>query len=93
MEFDKNRKRVKQCPCGKSNKDGKFSPFVGYIDKGYCHGCSKFFSAGIIRTDNKIIIKPEPTRRNKRAVFEEYIESVMCGVACNLEIFLDELFG
>lgn len=42
-ELDKNRKRVKQCPCGKDNSDGKFVPFIGYNDKGYCHSCGKTF--------------------------------------------------
>lgn len=43
LTLDKNRRRVKQCPCGKSNKDGKFAPFVGYEDKGYCHSCGDTF--------------------------------------------------
>ena len=43
LTFDKNRRRVKQCPCGKSNKDGKFVPFEGYEDKGYCHSCGENF--------------------------------------------------
>jgi hypothetical protein len=43
LELDKNRKRVKLCPCGKSNDDGKFVPFIGYTDKGYCHSCGKTF--------------------------------------------------
>ena len=43
LHFDKNRSRVKLCPCGKSNKDGKFVPFVGYTHKGYCHSCGQTF--------------------------------------------------
>ncbi len=44
MEFEKNRFRVaKTCPCGKSNRDGKFSPLKGYTDKGKCHSCGQFF--------------------------------------------------
>lgn len=41
--FDKNRKRVKHCPCGKSNKDGKFIPWEGHDRFGFCHGCCKSF--------------------------------------------------
>lgn len=41
--FDKNRKRVKLCPCGKKNKDGKFVPFIGHDKFGYCFGCGKSF--------------------------------------------------
>jgi len=43
LEFDKNRYRVKTCPCGKSNKDGKFVPYTGHDDKGYCHSCGETF--------------------------------------------------
>jgi hypothetical protein len=41
LKFDKKRHRVKLCPCGKDNKDGKFVPFVGFDDKGYCHSCGE----------------------------------------------------
>lgn len=47
MQFEfinSNRFRIaKTCPCGKSNRDGKFSPIKGYTDKGKCHSCGKFF--------------------------------------------------
>jgi len=43
LKFDNHRLRVKQCPCGRSNKDGKFAPLKGYVDKGYCHSCGKAF--------------------------------------------------
>ena len=44
LELDnKKRHRVKECLCGKSNKDGKFVPYVGYEDKGYCFSCGKTF--------------------------------------------------
>lgn len=36
-----------ECPCGKSNRDGKFVPFVEgsivYTDAGYCHSCGNTF--------------------------------------------------
>jgi len=41
--FKKKRTWVKYCPCGKSNRDGKFAPYVGYDDKGYCHSCNQTF--------------------------------------------------
>ncbi len=37
------RRRVKHCPCNKDNRDGKFTPFVGYDTFGYCHSCDKTF--------------------------------------------------
>ena len=43
LKLDKNRRRVSVCPCGKSNKDGKFAPFKNYDNKGYCHACSESF--------------------------------------------------
>lgn len=41
LKLDRNRKRVEQCPCGKTNKDGKFVPFVGFDCAGYCHACGE----------------------------------------------------
>lgn len=48
MELDsKGRFRIKYCPCNKSNKDGKFVPYIGCEKYGYCHSCDKtFFSDG-----------------------------------------------
>lgn len=43
LMFDRRRTRVKYCPCGKSNKDGKFVPYKGYDTKGYCHSCDHTF--------------------------------------------------
>ena len=43
LQFDNKRSRVKECPCGKSNKDGKFVPYKGHDDKGYCHSCGETF--------------------------------------------------
>jgi hypothetical protein len=37
------------CPCGKSNRDGKFVSYVGLegLGKGYCHSCGNTFKEGI----------------------------------------------
>lgn len=44
LKFDPKRfAHAKTCPCGKSNRDGKFSPYKGFEDKGYCHGCEQTF--------------------------------------------------
>lgn len=43
LKFERSRHKVRSCPCGKSNADGKFAPFAGYEDKGYCHSCGKSF--------------------------------------------------
>lgn len=46
LKFDPKRSRVKFCPCGKKNNDGKFAPFKGFEDKGHCHSCGKTFHPG-----------------------------------------------
>jgi hypothetical protein len=47
MEKDKldsrGRFRIKTCPCGKSNRDGKFVPYQLHDNGGYCHSCNKTF--------------------------------------------------
>lgn len=61
--FDKNRTRVKYCPCGKDNRDGKFSPFVGKVSEGYCHSCGKTFYnslEGVNPMVNRAIKTPQP---------------------------------
>lgn len=36
-------KLANQCPCGKSNKDGKFCPEKNNPNAGFCHGCGRVF--------------------------------------------------
>lgn len=64
FQFDKNRKRAELCPCGKSNRDGKFSPFKGFTDKGRCFGCNRNFFPEKEEKNNTFNIghsnKPEP---------------------------------
>ena len=43
LKFDKKRFRVKYCPCGKSNKDGKFVPYENQEKFGYCYSCIKTY--------------------------------------------------
>lgn len=52
LELDSRKRfRVKFCPCGKSNKDGKFVPYRDHDDKGYCHGCGETFLPKIERRE------------------------------------------
>lgn len=62
----RNRNRVKLCPCGKSNKDGKFVPYVGHDDKGYCHSCGETFLPELPKAEQWN--KPQPTRYAKPKV-------------------------
>jgi len=51
MKLDSiNRRKVKVCPCGKSNSDGKFVPFKNQTKYGFCHSCGD-----LIKPDSKVI--------------------------------------
>lgn len=50
LVFDKNRRRVKECPCGKDNKGGRWSPYVGHDKFGWCHDCETVFLPSIEST-------------------------------------------
>ena len=53
LAFDnKARRNIKECPCGRSNKDGKFCPYKGYTDKGYCFSCEQKFLPNIQTTND-----------------------------------------
>ncbi|MBK7311905.1 MAG: hypothetical protein IPI93_14310 [Sphingobacteriaceae bacterium] len=58
--LDKNRFRVKLCPCGKDNKDGKFVPFIDYETKGYCHACGETFLPELSRNEPQQTIRVKP---------------------------------
>lgn len=57
-----NRRKVKYCPCGKSNKDGKFVPFKNAEKYGYCHSCDK-----LMKPDNKPALDWRPVKLTKRS--------------------------
>jgi hypothetical protein len=67
LEFDRNRLRVKECPCGKSNRDGKFSPYVSFDDKGHCHSCAKTFLPDLL--ENRINYPKDSLKKRKRLDF------------------------
>jgi hypothetical protein len=68
LPFDPKRRRVKYCPCGKKNDDGKFAPFKGFEDKGHCHSCGETFHPDSEKPDEwrtvysgtKYQVQPEP---------------------------------
>ncbi|MDQ1087176.1 DUF6371 domain-containing protein [Siphonobacter sp. SORGH_AS_1065] len=65
--FDKQRKKVKECPCGKSNRDGKFTPYVGHDCYGYCHACGETFLPPIERDKQQMDAKPvKPVARKPK---------------------------
>lgn len=69
LKFDKKRHRVKLCPCGKDNKDGKFVPYVGFENKGYCHSCGETFLPKLPKFDNWN--NSQPTRLTKPKVQQQ----------------------
>lgn len=59
LEFEKRRFNwAPLCPCGKSNKDGKFAPYVGYQDKGFCHSCGEKFMPDLGKNEEKGVQRP-----------------------------------
>ncbi len=57
--FDKNRKRVKYCPCcGHDNKSGGYVPYVG-TEAGYCNYCGSSCNPDKIGT----LVSPEEISR------------------------------
>lgn len=69
LNFDKKRYRVKHCPCGKDNKDGKFVPYVGFENKGYCHSCGETFLPELPKFENWN--NSQPTRLAKPKVQQQ----------------------
>lgn len=64
LELDKRRFRVKLCPCGKNNRDGKFVPYIGFENKGYCHACGETFLPERQKSEqwnNPKPVKPKPS--------------------------------
>lgn len=99
MDFDKNRFRIKYCPCGKSNKDGKFAPFQGYDDKGYCHSCDRCFR---VEEDTSLVVsrsqalwrkKQETARRISYIDTSELAQSQAHKMGNNFIKFLAKVFG
>lgn len=104
LTFDKNRKRVDSCPCGKSNSDMKFSPYVGFEDKGHCHSCAKTFlpedgktyelPPPIYSYDGKVVERPKRMPRPEASYFPpELVElSLKCSRRNNFSLWLTRLF-
>jgi hypothetical protein len=68
-EFSKKRTVITNCPCGKSNKDGKFVPYIVNENPsplyGFCHSCGECFLPDITENPpiaglrhNPVVVKP-----------------------------------
>jgi hypothetical protein len=90
MELYKKSDRFSKapyCPCGKSNKDGKFVPFVinGSASSkfGYCHSCGKsFFPSGSNQKVNTIGKAAQDIRYIDKCIaiesFQNYSNNQLC---------------
>ena len=96
LKFDVKRRRVKYCPCGRSNRDGKFAPYIGYADKGYCHSCGETFLPELLEQG----ALNEPASRRKKVVKpislieERILEQTLRRYEHNhFTIYLESVFG
>lgn len=66
LQFDKKRSNAKLCPCGKNNKDGKFVPYKGFENKGYCHSCGETFLPELQKSDTRNSFQPTHHPRSQQ---------------------------
>jgi hypothetical protein len=75
LNFAKKRTTAQACPCGKNNKDGKFSPFVGYVNYGFCHSCGQTFLPPIEEERTTTAKAPIKSRLSKVEKSISYIDA------------------
>lgn len=95
LKLDRKRFRVKTCPCGKNNKDGKFVPYVDHEDKGYCHACDKTF---LPEVEKQAFPFPRPKQKETETIPSyikpETLKASLKGYETNTLVqFLLERFG
>ena len=74
-KFDKNRRRVKYCPCGKSNRNGKFVPYIGQELFGFCHSCFKTFNSTLNEVIEPIVKEPKITSYISEEIFKQSLKN------------------
>lgn len=90
----KNRFRIKSCPCGKSNKDGKFVPFQNLVEFGYCHSCSETFLPDCsVKPEFHFKVKVKKEQLVQFIPSHYLIKTMKCKDDNNLVSFLKKLFG
>lgn len=94
LSFDRKRTRVKICPCGKSNSDGKFAPFEGYEDKGYCHSCDETFPPIEEKEDGQQKPFAPPPPKQVSFIDPQFMDASLKGYdQNNFVLFLENTFG
>jgi hypothetical protein len=86
----------KNCPCGKNNRDGKFVPFKGYTDKGYCHSCGQTFLPELQQKEERFLFPNTKGQETWKPVdylpFDLMDKSVTEHKRCDLYPFLEMKF-
>ncbi len=100
LNFAKKRTIAETCPCGKNNKDGKFTPYIGFVNCGFCHSCGQTFLPPIEQENNttaaKTPIAPRPPKVEKSISFIDVVvfkKSLSNFDQNNFVKFLIERFG
>lgn len=90
----KDRFKVKNCPCGKSNKDGKFVPFEGHTKFGYCHACAETIQPVGIDKSDFIMKVHQDIKTEVRYISSDYVSKSIKRLPINNFVqFLVEKFG
>lgn len=83
------------CPCGKDNRDGKFSPLEG--GGGNCFACRTFFPPETLRDKNVPRYQPEVKRIESAFQWADVAYSVNrlldAPMKCNLIAYLTDILG
>ena len=95
-KFETKRQKLNPtCPCGKSNKDGKFSPEKGFagMNVGHCHSCSKDFW-----NETQSVNEPNMFKKIEVPVFctpdeQDLIDHFDSNLGSGFTKFLTEKFG
>lgn len=94
LDFEKKRNRISPlCPCGRSNKDGKFAPFKGFRDKGYCHSCGETFFPNLEEEGPPKSFSPLPPKLVSFLDPEIMEASLKAFKRNNFVLFLKSTFG
>lgn len=89
LEFDKKRFRIKHCPCGKSNKDGKFTLSKVMMTKDIATVAAKHFCLNYRKKEN---MKFEPDVKQVSLISFDLVEKSL-KASNNFLIYLNSLFG
>ncbi|PWJ42655.1 DUF6371 domain-containing protein [Sediminitomix flava] len=96
--FKGNRYSIaKKCPCGKSNRDGKFIPYVGETDYGFCHACDTNFideykDTSYERVYDRSVVEAKPVAI-RFITYEKFGPICKAKKENNLYTFLETVFG